>query len=127
MGIAYVATGVIGWVSPDRGMKRCSQRTNDFPAGPAFCGACTEFFHFIERRTQIRDYTLLHLLYDSGARASEIAELNVDYFNPNQKALSILGKGNRFRLIKLEPKTCHLLQLYIYENEGDLMAWLDSL
>lgn len=69
----------------------------------------------LKRKEGFRDYTLLHLLYDSGARASEIAELNVDYFNPDQKALSILGKGNRFRLIKLEPKTCHLLQLYIRE------------
>jgi len=67
----------------------------------------------LKRKEGFRDYTLLHLLYDSGARASEIAELNIDYFNPNQKTLGILGKGNRFRLIKLEPKTCYLLQLYI--------------
>ena len=32
-----------------------------------------------------RDYTILHLLADSGARASEVAMLNVDYFNPTQK------------------------------------------
>ena len=67
----------------------------------------------LKRKEGFRDYTLLHLLYDSGARASEIATLNLDYFNPGQRALSILGKGNRFRLIKLEAKTCHLLQLYI--------------
>jgi len=67
----------------------------------------------LKRKEGFRDYTLLHLLYDSGARASEIATLNLDYFNPGQKSLSILGKGNRFRLIKLEAKTCHLLQLYI--------------
>ncbi|MBC8392751.1 MAG: tyrosine-type recombinase/integrase [Deltaproteobacteria bacterium] len=66
----------------------------------------------LKRKEGFRDYTLLHLLYDSGARASEITTLNLDYFNPNQKTLSILGKGNRFRLIKLEAKTCHLLQLY---------------
>jgi len=67
----------------------------------------------LKRKEGFRDYTLLHLLYDSGARASEIATLNIDYFNPGQKALSILGKGNRFRIIKLQSKTCHLLQLYI--------------
>jgi len=66
----------------------------------------------LKRKEGFRDYTLLHLLYDSGARASEITTLNLDYFNPSQKTLSILGKGNRFRLIKLEAKTCHLLQLY---------------
>lgn len=60
-----------------------------------------------------RDYTLLHLLYDSGARASEIASLKLDYFNAQQESLAILGKGNRFRLIPLNPKTSQLLKLYI--------------
>jgi integrase/recombinase XerD len=67
----------------------------------------------LKRKQGLRDYTLLHLLYDSGARASEIATLKLDYFNPQQKTLAILGKGNRFRLIKLEHKTVQLLELYI--------------
>jgi len=67
----------------------------------------------LRRKEGFRDYTLLHLLYDSGARASEIATLNLDYFNPQQKALAILGKGNRFRLINLEHKTVQLLEVYI--------------
>ena len=67
----------------------------------------------LRRKEGARDYALLHLLYDSGARASEITTLNLDYFDPKKQTLAILGKGNRFRLIKLEPKTCQLLQLYI--------------
>ncbi|MBT7712966.1 MAG: tyrosine-type recombinase/integrase [Deltaproteobacteria bacterium] len=67
----------------------------------------------LKRNEGFRDYVLLHLLYDSGARASEITTLNLDYFDPEKKTLAILGKGNRFRLIKLETKTCQLLQLYI--------------
>ena len=67
----------------------------------------------LRRKEGFRDYTLLHLLYDSGARASEIATLNLDYFNPHKRTLAILGKGNRFRLIPLEKRTSHLLQLYI--------------
>lgn len=39
--------------------------------------------------------------------------LNVDYFNPAQKTLTILGKGNKFRLIKLDQKTTDLIKLYI--------------
>ena len=60
-----------------------------------------------------RDYCLLHLLFDSGARATEIATLNVDYFDAHHQTLAILGKGNRFRQIKLWPKTCELITLYI--------------
>jgi site-specific recombinase XerD len=61
----------------------------------------------------LRDYCLLQLLYDSGARASEIATLNLDYFNAHNQTLAILGKGNRFRQIELEAKTLRLLNLYI--------------
>lgn len=67
----------------------------------------------LRRREGFRDYALLHLLFDSGARASEIATLNLDYFNHLQKTLAILGKGDRFRLIDLESKTSDLLHLYI--------------
>ncbi|MEZ4604240.1 MAG: tyrosine-type recombinase/integrase [Desulfobacterales bacterium] len=42
---------------------------------------------------------------DSGARAGEIATLKLDYFDPSNHSLIILGKGNRFRQIQLEPKT----------------------
>jgi site-specific recombinase XerD len=60
-----------------------------------------------------RDYTILHLLSDSGARACEVATLNLDYFNPAQRTLSILGKANKFRLIKLGQKTSDLIKRYI--------------
>ena len=74
-----------------------------------------KLFHVVnlKRKEGPRDYAILHLLFDSGARASEVATLNLDYFNHEQKTLAILGKGNRFRLIELEPKTTQLLQLYI--------------
>lgn len=74
-----------------------------------------EVFKSIDLKTKegFRDYALLHLLYDSGARATEMATLKLDYFDPEKMSLAILGKGNRFRLIPLKPKTCHLLQLYI--------------
>jgi len=67
----------------------------------------------LRKKEGFRDYALLHLLYDSGARASEITTLNLDYFNPQQETLAILGKGDRFRLIQLELKTSQLLKLYI--------------
>jgi len=67
----------------------------------------------MRRKEGFRDYVLLHLLYDSGARASEIATLNIDYFNHREQTLAIRGKGDRFRLIPLEKKTSHLLKIYI--------------
>ena len=60
-----------------------------------------------------RDYTILQLLFESGARASEISNLNLDYFNPLQGTLAILGKGNRFRQIELSKTTVKMIKTYI--------------
>ena len=67
----------------------------------------------LKKSQGLRDYCILQLLYDSGVRASELATLNLDYFDPQRKVLAILGKGNRYRQIELAPKTCQLLKLYM--------------
>ena len=67
----------------------------------------------IKKPEGIRDYTILHLFADSGARATEIADLKLDYFDPDKNTLAILGKGNRYRQILLLPKTVELMTLYI--------------
>ena len=72
-------------------------------------------FHCVKltNKNGFRDYTILHLLEDSGARASEIAALNLDYFDPQNNTLIILGKGNRYRRIELELRTIQLIRRYI--------------
>ena len=66
----------------------------------------------------VRDYAILHLLADSGARASEIAALKIDYLDQDQNTLAILGKGNRYRQISLLPKTVELMTLYINKHRS---------
>lgn len=63
-----------------------------------------------------RDYAILQLLSESGARASEVAGLNLDYLNPEQGTLAILGKGNRFRQIGLSPTTVKMIKVYILNH-----------
>ena len=72
----------------------------------------------LEKKDGFRNYTLLHLLYDTGARATEIATLQLDYFDYENKTLAILGKGNRYRLVELLPKTVELVYQYLarYRN-----------
>ena len=74
----------------------------------------------LNQKEGFRDYCLLVLLYDSGARASEVATLNLDYFNFEERTLAILGKGNRFRQIALMPETSILVKNYIdkYRKES---------
>ena len=75
-------------------------------------------FHCVDliKKNGFRDYTILHLLEDSGARASEIATLNLDYFDPQNSTLIILGKGNRYRQIELEQRTVQLIRRYIAKH-----------
>jgi integrase/recombinase XerD len=73
----------------------------------------------LNKKEGMRDYTILHVLFDSGARASEIATLNLDYFDHQNKTLAILGKGNRYRLINLWPKTASLIKEYILNYRID--------
>jgi len=47
----------------------------------------------LKKKEGVRDFTILNLLYDSGARATEIATLNFDYFDPRNKTIAFLGKG----------------------------------
>jgi site-specific recombinase XerD len=67
----------------------------------------------LNKKQGFRDYCLLALLYDSGARASEIATLNLDYFNSEKTTLAILGKANRYRQLTLMPETTILIKNYI--------------
>jgi len=78
-------------------------------------------FEAVDLKTKegFRDYTILNLLYDSGARAAEVATLNLEYFDPKQKTLAILGKGNRYRIIELWPRTAQLIDWYITKYRID--------
>ena len=40
----------------------------------------------------VRDYTILHLLSDSGARATEIADLKLSYFDPDKQQFPLSAK-----------------------------------
>ena len=72
-------------------------------------------FNAVDLKAQngFRDYTMLHLLADAGIRASELAMLRLDDFTQEHSALGVLGKGNKYRLIELEPKTTDLIKTYI--------------
>lgn len=73
----------------------------------------------LKKKEGMRDFTILHLLYDSGARASEIATLEFDYFDPGNETIAVLGKGNRYRLINLCPRTASLISDYIINHRVD--------
>jgi site-specific recombinase XerD len=67
----------------------------------------------LSKNTGFRDSAILKLLYDSGARASEIAQLHIEDFDFNNNMLQILGKGGFFRVIYINPVTTKVIENYI--------------
>jgi len=84
------------------------KRMQKKPIGYLYPEEILEAFKVVDLKKSegFRDYCLLHLLFDSGARASEITTLEVDYLDARNRTLAIPGKGDRFRQIMLWPKTC---------------------
>lgn len=64
-----------------------------------------------------RDLVLLCLMYDTGARVQEVADLTVaDVRLDNPPTVKVTGKGNKSRLVPLMTPTAKLLDQYLSEN-----------
>jgi integrase/recombinase XerD len=64
-----------------------------------------------------RDIVLLTLLYDSGARVQEIADMKVKDIRLNKPAtIRLTGKGNKTRTVPIMEPTALLVAQYIKEN-----------
>ena len=71
----------------------------------------------VNSRTGIRDKALLLLLYNTGARASEIVGLNVANLRLDEAPqVQLLGKGKKHRSCPLWPETAQALQAYLQER-----------
>ena len=67
---------------------------------------------------EIRDRTIIEILYSSGLRVSELTNLKVNDFK-NNKSLKVLGKGNMVRIFPMPDKSFNYMNLWIskYRNE----------
>lgn len=61
----------------------------------------------------IRDLAILTFLYNTGARASEVADARTSWFDFSNRTVAILGKGRKQRTTPLWPSTVRLLKLYM--------------
>lgn len=68
-----------------------------------------------------RDLVLLSLMYDTGARVQEIADLTVaDVRLENPPTVKVTGKGNKSRLVPLMTPTAKLLDQYMSEHNSNI-------
>lgn len=65
-----------------------------------------------------RDLALLSLLYDTGARVQEIADLTPSMVHlPKPSTIKLIGKGNKARIVPLMEKQVDILNSYMNENK----------
>src|SRR4030042_7070556 len=68
-----------------------------------------------------RDSTMLHLLYASGMRVSELVSLNLTDINTDDGYVRCFGKGHKERLIPIAPKATEVLKEYLTEARPRLV------
>lgn len=61
----------------------------------------------------IRDATMLDLFYGCGLRLSELAGMDIRDIQFSERLIRVLGKGNKFRIVPLGPKTAAKLKCYL--------------
>jgi len=77
-------------------------------------------------RSGRRDAALMSLLYDSGARVQELADLTPRSLRLNEPAcVTLIGKGRKTRCVPLMKNTIKLMELYIHENHLESMEKLE--
>lgn len=71
-----------------------------------------------DTRSGRRDLTMLSLLYDTGARVQELADLTIgDVRLSSPTVIRLTGKGNKARLVPIMAPTEKLLRKYLEEHD----------
>lgn len=75
----------------------------------------------IEEADNLRDETILEVLYATGMRRTELITIKVDNINFREECVKIMGKGNKERIVPLTPKAISLIKRLIRKNNS---SWL---
>jgi len=67
--------------------------------------------------TSLRDLLIVELLYATGMRRSELADLTLSSVDFSQKTLRIIGKRNKERIVPLLPSVINTLEKYLIARD----------
>lgn len=68
-----------------------------------------------------RDLAILHTLYSTGLRVSELQKLNRDHINLERREFSVRGKGRKTRLVFLSEKAATAIKSYLRTRDDQLI------
>ena len=66
---------------------------------------------------EIRDMAIVELMYSSGLRVSETANINISDFEENKTFLRVLGKGSKTRLVPMGRFAINAINNWLIERE----------
>lgn len=66
-----------------------------------------------ESKTVLRDYTIILLFLNTGMRLSELVGLNLQSLDSELQSMKVLGKGNKERIVYLNPAARSALATYL--------------
>ena len=66
---------------------------------------------------EIRDMAIVELMYSSGLRVSETANINISDFEENKSFLRVLGKGSKTRLVPMGRFAINAINNWFMERE----------
>ncbi|OAM28399.1 MULTISPECIES: site-specific tyrosine recombinase XerD [Eikenella] len=69
----------------------------------------------------LRDKAVLETLYASGLRVSEAAEMQLQDLDLQRGVVTVIGKGNKQRIVPLGAEAVHWLERYLKEARGSLL------
>lgn len=70
----------------------------------------------------IRDCAMLELFYGCGIRLSELVGIDIKDIRFTDKIIRIFGKGSKYRVVPLGPKTADVLQRYLDERRKRIVS-----
>lgn len=74
----------------------------------------------------LRDRAILTTLYATGCRASELANLKLYDVKLNERTCRCLGKGNKERIVSLNPVAISALEAYLEHERSQMSSSTDS-
>jgi integrase/recombinase XerD len=70
---------------------------------------------------ELRDKTIFELLYSSGLRISEAVELKLSDIDFSNQFLTVIGKGNKQRMVPIGKEAMRLINKYLSESRNVIL------
>ena len=72
------------------------------------------------KKSSLRDHAIVIVLYATGIRVSELINLSLINFIPEENILRIIGKGDKERIVPMSSKDIKLINRYIVKERSIL-------